>query len=81
MQGKFFELGLNFFQMLLAYNPFENDRSSYNRKRLPLFHREKHRLLPDHDFPSRFRVFANDLEEPKHACPKPYHGPCPICEF
>lgn len=30
---------------------------------------------------SRFRVFANDLEEPKHACPKPYHGPCPICEF
>ena len=30
---------------------------------------------------SQFRVFANDLEEPKHACPKPYHGPCPICEF
>ena len=50
MQGKFFELGLNFLQMLLAYNPFENDRSSYNQKRLPLFHREKHRLLPDHDF-------------------------------
>ena len=30
---------------------------------------------------SQFRVFANDLDEPKHACPKPYHGPCPICEF